>query len=65
MGGEANRQFPNTKVIIWDEYQLRQVDEIKVNLPVLAVKLREDNIVVVMRNKVHMYALANLEFHGT
>lgn len=65
VGGSENRLYPNTKVIIWDDYQLRQIDEIKLNCAVLAVKLRSDKIVVVMRNKVHIYALADLEFLDT
>lgn len=64
VGDSNNRDYPNTKVTIWDDYQLRKIDEIKVGQPVLAVKLRRDKLVVVMRNKVHMYNLSDLEFFG-
>ena len=57
VSGPDNKRFPNTKVIIWDDYQLRQIDEIKVSQPVLAVKLRRDRVVVVMRNSVNWYNL--------
>ena len=52
------------KVTIWDEYQLRKVEAIVVSQPVLAVKLRKDKIVVVMKNALHMYNLADLDFFG-
>jgi len=64
VGGADNNQWPNTKVIIWDDYQLRKIDEIKVGQAVLAVKLRKDKLVVVMRKRVHIYNLADLEFFG-
>ena len=52
------------KVTIWDEYQLRKVEAIVLNQPVLAVKLRKDKIVVVMKNRIHMYNLEDLDFFG-
>ena len=64
VGGPENRIYQNNKVTIWDDYQLRKIDEIIVGQPVLAVKLRKDKIVVVMRKKVHMYNLGDLEFFG-
>lgn len=64
VGGPDNHQWPNTKVIIWDDYQLRQIDEIKVGQAVLAVRLRKDKLVVVMRKRVHIYNLSDLEFFG-
>ena len=40
------------------------MEAINVQNPVLAVKLRKDKIVVVMRNSLHMYNLADLDFFG-
>ena len=64
VGTPDNRNYPETKVTIWDDYQLKKLDEIKLGQPVLAVRMRNDKIVAVMRNKVHMYNLADLEFFG-
>ena len=43
---------------------MKKLDEIKLGQAVLAVRMRNDKIVAVMRNKVHMYNLADLEFFG-
>ena len=64
VGGSDNELIPSTKVSIWDDYLLKKIDEIKLGQKVLAVKMRKDKIVVVMRRKVHMYNLSDLEFFG-
>ena len=64
VGASNNELMPSTKVSIWDDYLLKKIDEIKIGQKVLAVKLRKDKIVVVMRRKVHMYNLSDLEFFG-
>lgn len=64
MGGAKNTLYGKNKVTIWDDYQLRSIDEIPVKKPVLAVKMRKDKIVVVCKNQVKMFNLSDLEFFG-
>ena len=65
VAAKGNKRYMNTRVIIWDDYQLRQIEEIKVSYPVIAVRLRRDKVVVVMQNSVNMYQLEDLDFMGT
>lgn len=59
MGGGYNPKFPINKIILWDESKGKAVLELEFKSEVRNVCLRRDRIVVVMRNKVHVYLFSS------
>ncbi|KAI3712624.1 hypothetical protein L1987_71184 [Smallanthus sonchifolius] len=61
VGGKANTQYPPNKVIIWDDHQSRCIGEFSFRSEVRAVKLRRDQIVVVLEHKIYVYNFMDLK----
>ncbi|KAI7754868.1 hypothetical protein M8C21_032032 [Ambrosia artemisiifolia] len=61
VGGKANTQYPPNKVIIWDDHQSRCIGEFSFRSDVRAVKLRRDQIVVVLEHKIYVYNFMDLK----
>ena len=50
-GGEEPKFSPN-KVMIWDDHQGRCIGELAFKVPVRAVRLRRDKVVVALSHKI-------------
>jgi len=61
IGGGDEPKFNPNKVMIWDDHQGRCIGELAFKVPVRAVRLRRDKIVVVLEHKVFVYQFSNLE----
>ncbi|XP_076944917.1 autophagy-related protein 18d-like [Bidens hawaiensis] len=61
VGGKSNTQYPPNKVIIWDDHQSRCIGEFSFRSEVRAVKLRRDQIVVVLEHKIYVYNFMDLK----
>jgi len=47
VGGGKNPQFPKTKVMIWDDFQVQPIAELEFKTQVKGVRLRRDRVIVV------------------
>lgn len=61
VGAVANSQYPPNKLIIWDDHQSRCIGEFTFRSEVRAVKLRRDQIVVVLEHKIYVYGFIDLK----
>ncbi|GAB4832110.1 Autophagy- protein 18d [Ancistrocladus abbreviatus] len=61
VGGGANSQYSPNKVMIWDDHQSRCIGEFSFRSEVRAVKLRRDQIVVVLEHKIYVYNFMDLK----
>ncbi|CAM0879742.1 unnamed protein product [Alopecurus aequalis] len=60
VGGGSNVQYPSNKVMIWDDHKSRCIGEFSFRSDVRAVKLGQDNIVIVLETKIYVYKLSDL-----
>ena len=61
VGGGQNPKFPNNKVIIWDDHQIKIIGELSFRTEIKAVKLKSDKVIVVLENKIYVYNFADLK----
>ncbi|KAH9615142.1 hypothetical protein KSS87_018425 [Heliosperma pusillum] len=61
VGGGTESQYSPTKVMIWDDHQSRCIGEFSFRSEVRAVKLRRDQIVVVLEHKIYVYNFLDLK----
>ena len=59
-GGEEPKFSPN-KVMIWDDHQGRCIGELAFKVPVRAVRLRRDKVVVALSHKIFVYNFSDLK----
>lgn len=55
VGGGPNPSFPPNKVVLWDGLKGAFCGERSLKFPILAVKVRQDRLVVVVENEVFIY----------
>lgn len=60
VGSKVNSQYPPNKVIIWDDHQSRCIGEFSFRSEVRAVRLRRDQVVVVLEHKIYVYNFMDL-----
>lgn len=59
VGGGSNPKFPQNKLVIWDDLKSKPALSLEFLSPVLNVLLSRTKIVVVLQNKVHVYAFSS------
>lgn len=59
VGGGRNPKFPQNKLIIWDDLKGKPALSLEFLSPLLNVLLSRTRIVVVLNNKVHIYAFSS------
>jgi WD40 repeat protein len=59
VGGGREPKFPQNKVIIWDDLKQKGSLSLEFLSPILNVLLSRTRIVVVLKNKVHIYAFSS------
>ena len=64
VGGGNNPRWTPNRVIIWDDLNNQQVEELNHPSDVLAVKMREDLIVVFLRTKVYLSSFPDINLIG-
>ena len=55
VGGGKNPKYTPNKVIIWDDYQSKVLNEFKFTSSVKNVKLKKDKIIVVCDQRIYVY----------
>ncbi|XP_031552176.1 WD repeat domain phosphoinositide-interacting protein 4-like isoform X2 [Actinia tenebrosa] len=59
VGTGPGARFSNDKVCIWDDTCKKMVLEFTYGSPVMTVRLRRDQLIVVLKNKIHVYTFPN------
>ena len=60
VGGGRNPRYPPTKVILWDDKDVRAIAELTFRTSVKAVRLRRDIVVVAVESRVYVYRFSDL-----
>ncbi|CAL0320972.1 unnamed protein product [Lupinus luteus] len=61
VGGGPDPRYPINKVMIWDDHQSRCIGELSFRSEVKGVRLRRDQIVVVLGHKIFVYNFSDLK----
>ena len=64
VGGGQNPKWPNTKVIIWDDQEVKVLRELIFNAEVEGVKMRQECVVVLQKRNVYIYSYPEFEIVG-
>ncbi|EGR30104.1 hypothetical protein IMG5_142140 [Ichthyophthirius multifiliis] len=65
VGGGKSPKFPNTKIQLWDDNQLKRIAEMNFKSEVKAIKLKVDFIIVVLENKIYVHNFSDLALKDT
>jgi len=65
IGGGIHPKYPTTKVILWDDHQMKSIGELSFKSDVKGVRLRKEHVVVVLEKKVYIYLLSDLKLLDT
>lgn len=60
VGGGRNPKFPTNQLIIWDDHQGKIISKLRINENIMSVRLRNDKIIVVTRNKFYLFNINTL-----
>ena len=55
VGGGINPKFPTNQLIIWDDHQGKIISKLRFNDNIISVRLRNDKIIVLTRNKFYAF----------
>ena len=55
VGGGKNPKYTPNKVILWDDYQTKVLNEFKLTSSVKNLKLKKDKIIIVCEQKIYVY----------
>lgn len=61
VGGGTHPKYPQNKVILWDDHQMKCIGELSFKTNVKAVRLRKERIVVVLEQRVYIYQISDLK----
>ena len=64
VGGGPHPRFLPTHVVVWDDFQNRQIAELQFSSNVLNVQVRRERIVVVLETSIYVYNFMDLTFIG-
>jgi WD40 repeat protein len=59
VGKGAHSQYPNTKVILWDDFNTKIISEFKFTSTIKSLKLKKDKILIVCETKIFLFSLLN------
>jgi len=57
--------IPLTKLLIWDDFQVKAIAELDFKDPIVGVKMRKDCFIVATINKLFLYTFENFQFQKT
>ena len=60
VGGGLNPKWPRNQVKLWDDHTQREIETLSYTSDVVAVRFRNDKLVVVLTNKVYVYNFADM-----
>ena len=60
VGGGQNPKWPRNQVKLWDDHTQREIETLSYTSDVMAVRFRNDKLVVVLVNKVYVYNFADM-----
>ena len=55
VGGGKNPKYTPNKVILWDDYQIKVLNEFKLTSSVKNLKLKKDKIIIVCEQRIYVY----------
>ena len=57
VGGGKNPKYTPNKVILWDDYQTKVLNEFKLTSNVINLKLKKDKIIIVCEQRIYVYSM--------
>ena len=59
VGGGTHSEYPDTKVVLWDDYDAKIISEFRFPSSIRSIKLKKDKILIVSDNKIFLMSLIN------
>ena len=64
VGGGVNPKWPKTKVIMWDDQEVKSIEELIFNAEIEGVKMRQECVIVLQKRSVYIYSFPDLQIIG-
>ena len=61
VGGGDNTKWSKNKVILWDDQDVKKVEELNHNSEVRGVRMHPECVIVILDNKVYMYGMSDFQ----
>ena len=61
VGGGDNPKWSKNKVILWDDQDVKKVEELNHNSEVRGVRMHPECVIVILDNKVYMYGMSDFQ----
>ena len=61
VGGGDNPKWSKNKVILWDDQDVKKVEELNHNSEVKGVRMHPECVIVILDNKVYMYGMSDFQ----
>lgn len=62
VGGGDNPKYPTNKLVIWDDYQAKQIADIDAEHRIYGVKFNKECFAIVCQNSVKLYSFRDMTF---
>ena len=62
VGGGDDPKYPTNKLVIWDDYQEKEIGEVDSGHRIVGVKFNKEHFAVVCNNSVKLYHLRTMQF---
>ena len=64
VGGGKNPKWPKTKVIMWDDQEVKSIEELIFNAEIEVVRMRRECVIVLQKRSVYIYSFPEFQIIG-
>ena len=64
VGGGKNPKWPKTKVIMWDDLEVKKFEELNFNAEIEGVRMRPECVIVLQKRSIYIYDFSDFALIG-